>query len=64
MGFRAIASAEDQAVFEAIRNLSIVKEDPGADRDDAALAEERLEAAAASVRYVSESARACLWRSV
>jgi phenylalanine-4-hydroxylase len=58
VGFRAIASAEDQAVFEAIRNLSIVKEDPTAHRDEVALAEQRLEAAAASVRYASESARA------
>ena len=58
VGFRAIASAEDQAVFEAIRTLSVVKEDPSADREEAALAEDRLEAAAASVRYASESTRA------
>ncbi len=58
VGFRAIASAEDQAVFEAIRNLSVVKEDPGAERVDATLAEQRLEAAAASIRYASESTRA------
>ncbi len=32
VGFRAIASVEDQAVFEAIRNLSMVKEDPAATR--------------------------------
>jgi phenylalanine-4-hydroxylase len=57
-GFRAIASVEDQAVFEAIRNLSIVKEDPSASREEIALAEERLQAATASVRYVSESTRA------
>ena len=58
VGFRAIASAEDQALFEAIRNLSVVKEDPAAPPDEVALAEQRLEAAAASVRYVSESTRA------
>src|SRR5512136_1130899 len=58
VGFRAIASAEDQAVFEAIRNLSIVKEDPAAGDVEVALAEARLAAAAASVRYASESARA------
>jgi phenylalanine-4-hydroxylase len=58
VGFRAIASAEDQAVFEAIRTLSIVKEDPTADETDVRLAEERLDAAAASVRYASESTRA------
>jgi len=58
VGFRAIASAEDQAVFEAIRNLSVVKEDPAADPGEVALAEERLEAATASARYASESTRA------
>ncbi len=58
VGFRAIASAEDQAVFEAIRNLSVVKEDPTGGPEETALAEERLTAAAASVRYASESTRA------
>ncbi len=58
VGFRAIASAEDQAVFEAIRSLSIVKEDPAVGEDDVALAEARLAAAAASVRFDSESTRA------
>jgi phenylalanine-4-hydroxylase len=58
VGFRAIPSAEDQAVFEAIRNLSVVKEDPTARPGEVALAEERLRAAAASVRFVSESTRA------
>ncbi len=58
VGFKAIASAEDRAMFEAIRNLSVVKEDPFSTRDDAVHAEARLAAAAASVRYVSESTRA------
>jgi phenylalanine-4-hydroxylase len=58
VGFRAIASAEDQALFEAIRNLSVVKEDPSARPEEVAHAEERLRAAAASVRFVSESTRA------
>jgi phenylalanine-4-hydroxylase len=57
-GFRAIASAEDQAVFEAIRNLSVVKEDPASSAEEVALAEERLRAASASVRYASEATRA------
>jgi phenylalanine-4-hydroxylase len=57
-GFRAIASAEDQAVFEAIRDLSVVKEDPAATPEQIQLAEQRLEAAAASVRYTSEATRA------
>ena len=58
IGFRAIASVEDQAVFEAIRNLSVVKEDPAVGEEELALAVERLEAAARSVRYTSESTRA------
>lgn len=58
VGFRAIASVEDQAVYEAIRNLSVVKEDPAATEDEHRLAEERLRAATASRRYVSESTKA------
>ncbi len=57
-GFRAIASVEDQAVYEAIRNLSVVKEDPEATEAEVHLAEERLRAATASRRYVSESTKA------
>ena len=57
-GFRAIASVEDQAVYEAIRNLSVVKEDPAATEAELRLAEERLRAASASRRYVSESTKA------
>lgn len=57
-GFRAIASVEDQAVYEAIRNLSVVKEDPEASGAEIQLAEDRLRAATASRRYVSESTRA------
>ncbi len=58
VGFRAIASVEDQAVYEAIRNLSVVKEDPAASADEVRLAEERLRAAGTSRRYVSESTKA------
>ena len=58
VGFKAIASAEDRAMFEAIRNVSVVKEDPFSTREDVVHAESRLQAAAASVRYVSESTRA------
>lgn len=58
VGFKAIASAEDRALFEAIRNLSVVKEDPFATPEDVAHAEARLSAASASGRYVSESTRA------
>ncbi len=57
-GFKAIASVEDQAVFEAIRNLSVVKEDPAATSEDVQLSEERLQAACASRCYVSENTKA------
>ncbi len=58
VGFKAIASAEDRALFEGIRNLSVVKEDPQATAEDVEHAQARLDAAAKSVRYVSESTRA------
>ena len=58
VGFKAIASVEDEAVFEAIRNLSVVKEDPTASPVDILMAENRLTATAASRRYVSESTKA------
>ncbi len=58
VGFKAIASAEDRALFEAIRNLSVVKEDPHATADDVAHAQVRIDAASRSVRYVSESTKA------
>jgi phenylalanine-4-hydroxylase len=57
-GFRAVAAEEDQAVFEAIRALSVVKEDPAATPAEIRLAEERLAAAAAGARFASEAARA------
>lgn len=58
VGFRAIGSSEDEAVFHAIRHLSVVKEDPAATPREVQLAEERLHAASASRRFVSESTRA------
>jgi phenylalanine-4-hydroxylase len=57
-GSRAIADLEDRVVFEAVRNLSVVKEDPGASPLDHRLAEARLAAAWASRTRASESARA------
>jgi phenylalanine-4-hydroxylase len=57
-GFKAIASMEDQAVFQAIRNLSVVKEDPAATAEDVRFSEGRLHAACASRRYVSENTKA------
>ncbi len=58
LGFRAIASAEDQDVYGAIRALSIVKEDPAATPGEIAASERRLEEATASRREVSEATRA------
>ncbi len=58
LGFRAIGSVEDQEVYEAIRALSIVKEDPAAGAEEIAAAERRLEEASASRRFVSEATRA------
>jgi len=57
VGFKSIASTGDAAVFEAVRHLSVVKEDPGATPEEVRLAEERLSAAAASRRQVSEGVR-------
>jgi phenylalanine-4-hydroxylase len=62
VGFKAIASVEDQTIFEAIRNLSVVKEDPAATQEEVAHAQARLDAAVRSRRYLSESTRAsCLY---
>lgn len=58
VGFKAIASVEDQAIFEAIRNLSVVKEDPTATAEEIEHAQARLDAASRSRRYVSESTKA------
>jgi phenylalanine-4-hydroxylase len=58
LGFRAIASAEDDDVYQAIRALSIVKEDPAATREEVSAAEERLAGALRSRRFVSEATRA------
>lgn len=56
--FKAISTVEDEAVFQAIRNLSVVKEDPSATPEQVRHAEARLEAANRSRRYVSENTRA------
>ena len=58
VGFKAIASLEDQEVFEAIRNLSIVKEDPTASPDDVRHAVERLHTAGSAKRFTSENTKA------
>jgi phenylalanine-4-hydroxylase len=58
VGWRAIAAVEDRAVFEAVRDLSVVKEDARATPDQVALAEARLQAALASLPFASEGTRA------
>ena len=56
LGMHAIASAEDMAVYEAVRKLSIVKEAPGATADDIRKAEGELDAALAANTTPSEAA--------
>jgi phenylalanine-4-hydroxylase len=58
VGFKAISSLEDQEVFEAIRNLSVVKEDPTATPEQVRAAEARLHAAGAAKRFTSENTKA------
>lgn len=58
VGVRAIGSVEDEAVFRAVRHLSVVKEDPGATPEEIRLAGERLAAASACRRFASEGLRA------
>jgi phenylalanine-4-hydroxylase len=58
VGTRAIASTADEAVFQAVRQLSVVKEDPSATPGEVRLAEERLAAASAWRTRDSESIRA------
>jgi phenylalanine-4-hydroxylase len=57
-GFKAIASREDREVYEAIRNLSVVKEDPASSPADVRRAESRLLEARDSRSFVSESTKA------
>ncbi len=58
VAFKAIASVEDQIVFEAIRHLSVVKEDPSATPEEVAHAQARLDAASRCRGSSSESTRA------
>jgi phenylalanine-4-hydroxylase len=58
VGFKAIPALEDQAVFEAVRHLSEVKERRGAEPAEAAAAEAWLAAAQAAVPFASEGTRA------
>jgi phenylalanine-4-hydroxylase len=55
IGAKALSSKEDLEVYEAIRLLSIVKEDPYATPEQVAAAEERLEKAIAANTEASEA---------
>jgi phenylalanine-4-hydroxylase len=52
---KAIFSSQDMDVYEAIRHLSIVKEDPASTEARIAAAQKRLDDAVAAVDYVSEA---------
>lgn len=55
LGAKAIASREDQALYEAIRHLSIVKEDPSATPEATQAAEAEFQLRQAAVTQVSEA---------
>lgn len=55
IGSRALSSREDYDLYEAIRLLSIVKEDPASTEDEIRAAEEDLERKAAAVTEISEA---------
>jgi phenylalanine-4-hydroxylase len=56
IGMKALSSKEDESVYEAIRHLSIVKENPSATRQDVQEAESRLQSATENNKGLSESA--------
>ena len=58
VGWRAIASTADESVFQAVRRLSVAKEDPSAAPGEVRLAEERLAAASSGRGRDSEGVRA------
>lgn len=55
IGARAFSSREDQAVYEAIRHLSEVKEDRASTEEMIVDAQRRLDAAQAAVTWLSEA---------
>ncbi|UFJ42330.1 aromatic amino acid hydroxylase [Brevibacillus humidisoli] len=57
IGSKALSSREDYEVYEAIRRLSVVKEDPSATPEEVAQAEADLEQKVAAVTGVSEAAQ-------
>jgi phenylalanine-4-hydroxylase len=52
---KAIFSSQDMAVYEAVRNLSVVKEDPHSTDQDILKAQRQLDETSAAVNYVSEA---------
>lgn len=52
---KAIMSSEDLAIYEAIRNLSDIKERPDATKTQVAAAQKRLEEVTENMSYVSEA---------
>ncbi len=52
---KAIFSSQDMDVYEAVRNLSIVKEDPRSTPAEIAAAEKRLDSTVEAVSYASEA---------
>ncbi len=57
LGARAIGSREDNDRFEAIRNLSILKENPSSSSKEVRDAEERVIATSAAIKTPSEMSR-------
>ena len=57
LGARAIGSKEDKDRFEAIRNLSIVKENPSSSSKEISEAEEKVVACRAAIKTPSEMSR-------
>lgn len=53
---KALISSEDLAQYEAIRDLSDIKEDPDSTKEDIQKAEERLERINNSISHISEAA--------
>lgn len=57
IGSKALSSAQDYALYEAIRHLSIIKEDPNTPPHEIAEAEERIKEIEANMGEPSEMAR-------
>lgn len=57
IGSKAISSAKDYELYEAIRHLSIIKEDPNTSNKDISKADERVAAVAESMTELSEMAK-------